>query len=555
MRTLQGTPASPGVAVAPAWIFSRAALDLPKESVEETDLEVERLRDSAEQVASDLEARSAKAEGELAEVLDAQAMMARDPEMIDAAVEAVRTKRTPAPRAVVDAGETFAEALQASENEYMAARASDVRDVCVRIARRLVGADDTLSQMSQRSVVVADELPPADVGELDRDLVAGIAIAQGSRTSHTAIVARALGIPAVVGLGEVEVDPGDEIAVDGDSGQVFVEPDEKTRSEIESRASRAEDRRRHLIERAASLEGSTRTRDGRRVEVAVNVATEVELKAGLEAGAEGVGLFRTELLYLDRTEAPSRAEQSAAVRNLLDPLEGKRLVIRTFDFGADKPVPFLSLPTEENPAMGVRGVRLARDQPELLDDQLGAIADAASTGDRIAIMAPMVATAEEARWFVERVERAEMEAEVGVMLEVPAAVFMAGEIAEVCDFLSIGTNDLTQYLFAADRQNGRLGSLQDPFAPALLRAVKAVCDAADGRAWVGVCGEAAADPLWAMIAVGRGVEELSMGPESILEMRVSLSESTLDGCRAAAAAALAATDAAGARGAAEKALG
>ncbi|MDQ5815386.1 MAG: phosphoenolpyruvate--protein phosphotransferase [Actinomycetota bacterium] len=555
MRTLQGTPGSPGVAVAPAWIFSRAALDLPAEPVEDPDGEIERLRDFAEQVASDLDARAAKAEGELAEVLEAQAMMARDPEMIDVAAEAVRKERTPAARAVVDAGETYAEALQSSESEYMAARASDVRDVCERIARRLVGADDTFSQMSQRSVVVADELPPADVGELNRDLVAGIATAQGSRTSHTAIVARALGIPAVVGLGEVEVDPSDEIAVDGDSGQVFVQPDEKTRSEIEDRASRAEDRRRHLIERAASLEGDTRTRDGHRIEVAVNVATEVELKAGLEAGAEGVGLFRTELLYLDRTNAPSRAEQSEAVRSLLGLLDGKRLVIRTFDFGADKPVPFLNLPSEENPAMGVRGVRLARDQPELLDDQLAAIADAASTGDRIAIMAPMVATSEEARWFVERVGRVEMEAEVGVMVEVPAAVFMAEEIAEVCDFLSIGTNDLTQYLFAADRQNGRLGSFQDHFAPALLRAVKTVCDAADDRAWVGVCGEAAADPLWAMVATGLGVEELSMGPEAVLEMRVSLSESTMDGCRAAADAALQAPDAAGARRAAEDALG
>ena len=552
MRTLQGTAASPGVAVAPAWIFSRDALDLPQGPVEEPDLEVDRLRDSAEQVASDLEAKSAKVEGELAEVLDAQAMMARDPEMIDAAAEAVLTKRTPAARAVVEAGETYAEALQASESEYMAARASDVRDVCERIARRLVGAKDTFAQASQRSVIVADELPPADVGDLDRDRVAAIATAQGSRTSHTAIVARALGIPAVVGLGQINVDPGDVIAVDGDSGQVFVHPDESTRTEIEGRVSSAEDRRRRLIERAASLEGPTRTRDGHRVEVAVNVATEVELRAGLEAGAEGVGLFRTEIPYLDATEGPSRAEQSVAVRTLLDLLEGKRLVIRTFDFGADKPVPFLDLPREENPAMGVRGLRLARDRPELLDDQLAAIADAASTGDRIAIMAPMVATAEETRWFVERVE---MEAELGVMVEVPAAIFAAEEIAEECDFLSIGTNDLTQYLFAADRQNGRLGSFQDPFAPSLLRAVKTVCDAAKGRAWVGVCGEAAADPLWAMVALGLGVEELSMGPESILEMRVTLSECTMDGCGAAAAAALGASDAASARRAVEKALG
>ena len=551
MRTLQGIAASPGAAVAPVWIFSRDELDLPKEAVEDPEKEAKRLRDSAEHVASDLEAKSAKAEGELAEVLEAQAMMARDPEMIDAAAEEVLTNRTPAARAVVEAGETYAAALQASESEYMAARAGDVRDVCTRIARRLLDMEDTVAQSDERSVVVADELPPADVGDLDRDRVAAIVTAQGSRTSHTAIVARALGIPAVVGLSEIDVEAGVVIAVDGDSGQVFVQPNEATRTEIEGRASRAEEARRRLIERAASLEGATRTRDGRRVEVAVNVTTEVELRAGLEAGAEGVGLYRTEIPYLDRKEAPSRDEQSAAVRALLDLLEGKRLVIRTFDFGADKPVPFLNLPPEENPVMGVRGLRIARDKPELLDDQLGAIADASSSGDKIAIMAPMVATAEEARWFTERVE---MEAEVGVMVEVPAAVLAANEIAEVCDFLSIGTNDLTQYLFAADRQNGRLGSFQDPFSPSLLRAVKMVCDAAEGRAWVGVCGEAAADPLWSMVAVGLGVEELSMGPESILEMRVSLSDCSMDECCAAAAAALDAPDAAGARRAAEDAL-
>ena len=551
MRTLQGIAASPGAAVAPVWIFSRGELDLPKEAVEDPEKEAKRLRDSAEHVASDLEAKSAKAGGELAEVLEAQSMMARDPEMIDAAAEEVLTKRTPAARAIVEAGETYAATLQASESEYMAARAGDVRDVCARIARQLLDMEDTVAQSDERSVVVADELPPADVGDLDRDRVAAIVTAQGSRTSHTAIVARALGIPAVVGLSEIDVEAGVVIAVDGDSGQVFVQPNEATRTEIEGRASRAEEARRRLIERAASLEGATRTRDGQRVEVAVNVTTEVELRAGLEAGAEGVGLYRTEIPYLDRKEPPSRDEQSAAIRALLDLLEGKRLVIRTFDFGADKPVPFLNLPPEENPVMGVRGLRIARDKPELLDDQLSAIGDASSSGDRIAIMAPMVATAEEARWFCERVE---MEAEVGVMIEVPAAVLAAREIADVCDFLSIGTNDLTQYLFAADRQHGRLGTFQDHFNPAVLRAVKMVCDAADGRAWVGVCGEAAADPLWSMVAVGLGVEELSMGPESVLEMRVSLSDRSMDECRAAAAAALEAPDAAGARRAAEDAL-
>ena len=552
MKKLLGTPASPGAAVAPAWLFAPSAFEIPEGASSDPEKEIAILRDAARAVAHDLDRRAQAAEGELSEILGAQAMMATDPEMLDSADRAIREQKKPAARAVIDAGETYAQVLQQSDSEYMAARAADVRDVCLRIARRVTGtADNPLETLTRRSVVVADDLPPADVSELDPKLVAGIATAQGSRTSHTAIVARALGIPAVVGVRELQVGADADIALDGDAGEVIVDPDDDLRATVERRAAERARRIEGLRERAARLPFPTHTEDGVRVEIAANVASEPELRAALEMGAEAVGLFRTELLYLDRGTPPTRAEQAAVVRALLDLLGDKRLVVRTFDFGADKPVGFLDLPGERNPALGVRGIRLAHRHPELLDEQIGAILDAAAGGGKAAIMAPMVSTAGEAGWFKERVQA---DVEVGVMVEVPSAVLVAQELAEACDFLSIGTNDLCQYIHAADRLDGRLGAFQDPFSPALLRAVKHVCDAAQGQAWVGVCGEAAGDPLWARVAVGLGATELSMGAEAILEVRVAVGEASLKACRDAARAALGAEDAAGARRAAAEEL-
>jgi phosphotransferase system enzyme I (PtsI) len=553
VKKLLGTPASPGAAVAPAWLFAPSAFEIPEGPSSDPEKEIATLGDAARAVAHDLDGRAQAAEGELAEILGAQAMMARDPEMLECADRAIREQKKPAARAVIDAGETYAQVLQQSDSEYMAARAADVRDVCLRIARRATGApDNPLETLTRRSVVVADDLPPADVSELDPKLVAGIATAQGSRTSHTAIVARALGIPAVVGVRGLQVEADADVALDGDAGEVIVEPDDDLRAAVERRAAERARRIEGLRERASRLPFPTHTEDGVRVEIAANVASEPELRAALKMGAEAVGLFRTELLYLDRGTPPTRAEQAAVVRALLDLLgDNKRLVVRTFDFGADKPVGFLDLPSERNPALGVRGIRLAHRHPELLDEQIGAILDAAAGGGKAAIMAPMVSTAGEARWFKERVQA---DVEVGVMVEVPSAVLVAQELAEACDFLSIGTNDLCQYIHAADRLDGRLGAFQDPFSPALLRAVKHVCDAAQGQAWVGVCGEAAGDPLWARVAVGLGATELSMGADAILEVRVAVGEASLKACRDAARAALGAEDAAGARRAAEEEL-
>ena len=286
--------------------------------------------------------------------------------------------------------------------------------------------------------------------------------------------------------------------------------------------------------------------------MAANVGTKIELRAALAAGAEGVGLLRTELAYLDRSTPPDEAEQAGALCELVALLDGRRLVVRTFDFGADKPVPFLDVPGGPNPALGVRGIRLAQRHPDLLDTQLRAVVRAAAGGP-VAVMAPMVATLTEAEWFVERVTAAggdDAGVEVGVMVEVPSAVLIAQALARELAFLSIGTNDLTQYLHAADRQEGALAGLQDPFSPAVLAAVVTVARAGEAHgAWVGVCGEAAGDPEWALLAVGLGVRELSMGAASLDGVRAALAGRDLQACRQAAERALAASDADAARAA------
>ncbi|CAN5695038.1 phosphoenolpyruvate--protein phosphotransferase [soil metagenome] len=551
MKTLRGVAASPGVSVAPAWLHSDAGFDVPEGKVDDREAEIEGLRAAVEAVASDLEAKAAASSGDLAEVLDAQATMARDPELAAAAEAAVKKDGAPAARAIVDAGEDYAQALAASESEYMAARAEDIRDVCRRIARRSVGAPEaSVEELTDASIIVATELPPADVAALDPKLVKGIATQEGSRTSHTAIVARSLGIPAVVAVEDLtaSVYEGSALAIDGDEGEVHVDPDDSTRRRIEDKASARRRRRDELESRRRA--GPAATAEGHRIELAANVGAVAELRAALEAGAEGVGLLRTELLYIDRAEPPDEDEQLALFQEMTELLDGRRLVVRTFDFGADKPVPFLDLEAGPNPALGVRGIRLARRHEELIATQLRAIARAAAGGGRIAVMAPMVATAAEADWFVEQVDAAggrEAGVEVGAMVEVPSAVLVAGDLAERLDFLSIGTNDLTQYLHAADRQQGALSYLQDPFSPALLRAVERICSEAAERAWVGVCGEAAGDPAWALVAVGLGVSELSMGADSLLEVRVALGERTLEECRTAAREVLAAADPAEAR--------
>jgi len=535
VTTIEGIAASPGASVAPAVLLANDQLDLPSGPVEQRDPEVSSLETALEDAAQQLEQRASESSGELAEVLEAQAMMARDPELFEAARKSILDDGTPAATAIVDAGETFAEVLAASDSEYMAARATDVRDVAKLIARRLLGVPEVdLARLRRASVIVARDISPADVARLDFDVVKGFATEEGSRTSHTAIVARSFGVPAVVAATGVvaAVEEGVVVGVDGDAGVVYVDPDEALTNELEVRSERRAQAQREL---ASTDVSHTRTSDGYEVELAANVGSLEELESARHKGARAVGLLRTELAFFDRKEAPTKEEHTELFAAMASVLDGGRLVVRTFDFGADKPMPFLEVTATSDSALGVRGIRLARAQPELLEAQLHAIATVAGSGAKVAVMVPMVATIEEVDWFVDRARDCgvvDAGAELGVMVEVPSAVFLAAELASRLDFLSIGTNDLAQYLHAADRREGTLASLQDPFAPALLRAVSSVCSAVGERAWVGVCGEAASDPAWALTAIGLGVTELSMGAGSLADVHAAIGATTIDDCRA-----------------------
>jgi phosphoenolpyruvate-protein phosphotransferase (PTS system enzyme I) len=536
MKRLRGVAASPGARRGPAAVVAAGSVSLPDAPVEDPVSEATALEKAMETVATGLEARAAAQGGELSEILEAQAAMARDPELLAGAQRLIKERALPGGRAVMEAGEEYALALEASDSDYMAARAQDVRDVCRRVAAGLAGKTSQLA-LEAPSVVVAKELMPADVADLDLHLVRAFATEGGSRTSHTAIVARSLGVPAVVGVDGLvsAIANGMLVGVDGDSGTVYLDPDPKTTEMLDRRSA---ERAAHIEElRTIAGDEPAATKDGTRVEIAANIASLPELQAALESGAEGVGLLRTELSFLDRARPPSEQEQSRLFADMAALLDDRRLVIRTFDIGADKPAPFLDTEEEENPALGVRGIRLARRHPDILSAQLNAAVRTVGGRARVAVMAPMVSNLEDARWFAEQVEAAGGRAagvEVGVMIEVPSVVFLMPELASLLDFVSIGTNDLTQYLHAADRVQGSLAGLQNPFSPALLRAVAHICAGADAKAWVGVCGEAAADPGWALLAVGMGVRELSMDAASIFEVKAALRRITLEECRAAA---------------------
>jgi phosphotransferase system enzyme I (PtsI) len=536
MKRLRGVAASPGARRGPAAVVAAGSVSLPDAPVEDPVSEATALEKAMETVATGLEARAAAQGGELSEILEAQAAMARDPELLAGAQRLIKERALPGGRAVMEAGEEYALALEASDSDYMAARAQDVRDVCRRVAAGLAGETSQLA-LKAPSVVVAKELMPADVADLDLHLVRAFATEGGSRTSHTAIVARSLGVPAVVGVDGLvsAIANGMLVGVDGDSGTVYLDPDPKTTEMLDRRSA---ERAAHIEElRTIAGDEPAATKDGTRVEIAANIASLPELQAALESGAEGVGLLRTELSFLDRARPPSEQEQSRLFADMAALLDDRRLVIRTFDIGADKPAPFLDTEEEENPALGVRGIRLARRHPDILSAQLNAAVRTVGGRARVAVMAPMVSNLEDARWFAEQVEAAGGRAagvEVGVMIEVPSVVFLMPELASLLDFVSIGTNDLTQYLHAADRVQGSLAGLQNPFSPALLRAVAHICAGADAKAWVGVCGEAAADPGWALLAVGMGVRELSMDAASIFEVKAALRRITLEECRAAA---------------------
>jgi phosphotransferase system enzyme I (PtsI) len=542
-RALQGIGVGPGFAVgAVARMAPPSALPDPC-PVADPERELADAVRALEATEADLRARADAADGEARDILSAQAMIAADPTLRDGVAERVR------------AGEDAAHALRstfdrhreilASLGGYLGERAADLDDIAHRaIAAALGRPMPGLPAPGHPFVLIADDLAPADTVGLDTGTVLALVTERGGPTSHTAILARALGLPAIVGCaGILDVPDGTVVAVDGTAGQVRAGVGEEEASEVRARA--AEERT-----RLAAGRGPGRTADGHPVDLMVNIGSAADLRGADLDGVAGVGLFRTEFLFLDRKDAPGLDEQVAAYAAAFDLFPQGTVVVRTLDAGADKPLPFLGLPEEPNPALGVRGLRIARNQPEILDTQLEAIARAAdrATAD-VWVMAPMVSTPPEAAEFVARARELGLRT-AGVMVEVPAAALRAERLLKVADFLSIGTNDLSQYTLAADRQSGALADLLDPWQPALLQLI-AACAAAGRRSGrsVGVCGEAAADPALAPVLVGLGVTKLSMSPRSVPAVRARLAAYERAECEELARLALDAADAAAARAA------
>ncbi|CAL9372570.1 phosphoenolpyruvate--protein phosphotransferase [Streptomyces albus] len=550
--TLRGVGVSHGVAIGEARHMGTAVLEPPAKQIaaEEAPREQQRARQAVEAVAADLVARGNLAGGEAQAVLEAQAMMAQDPELA-ADVERRIAVGSTAERAVYDAFAAY-RALLAQAGDYLAGRVADLDDVRNRIVARLLGVPMPGVPDSDRPyVLIARDLAPADTALLDPALVLGFVTEEGGPTSHSAILARALGVPAVVALpGAGELAEGTVVAVDGSTGEVMVNPTDAEREEL-SRAA---------AERKAAVEGAKgpgATSDGHKVPLLANVGGPGDVPAAVEAGAEGVGLFRTEFLFLDDSErAPSEDKQVEAYRQVLEAFPEGRVVVRVLDAGADKPLSFLTPADEPNPALGVRGLRTLLDHPEVLQGQLRALAKAAEgLPVYLEVMAPMVADRADARAFADACREAGLNAKFGAMVEIPSAALRARSVLQEVEFLSLGTNDLAQYTFAADRQVGAVSRLQDPWQPALLDLVATAAEAAraEGKS-CGVCGEAASDPLLACVLTGLGVTSLSMGASAIPFVRAQLAKHTLAQCERAAAAARAADSGPDARAAAQAVL-
>jgi multiphosphoryl transfer protein len=531
---LRGTPASPGIAIGPARRLEVADIPMPTGPTGSPDKELKSLEGAIEGATAEISATSARVAAtgaaDEAAIFDAHRLILEDEALLGPVRTAIEGGASAA-TAWAGAVASMAGSWRGLEDPYMAARADDVDAVGRQVLARLAGVDIEV-RLTAPGVVVANDLTPAETAALDRTLVRGLACAAGGPTSHSAILARALGIPAVVALGPglLAVKEGITLVVDGDAGLVVVDPPDEVAREFQDKAaSRAE-----AVE-AARREASQPavTADGARIEVAANIGSVDDAVAAVEAGAEGVGLLRTEFLFLDRATPPSEDDQEAVYRQIASAMGGRPVILRTLDIGGDKPLPYLPRPEEANPFLGVRGVRLQLNEPDLLEPQLRAAVRVAADHP-LRVMFPMVADASEARAARDAVDRVREalaaegqkvpdRVEVGVMVEVPSAALTAGRLAEVVDFFSIGTNDLTQYALAAERGNPALGALNDPLHPAVLRLIAATVEGAKehGR-WVGVCGEMAGDPLAAPLLIGLGVTELSMSPPAIPLVKAAL---------------------------------
>jgi len=530
-RVLEGTGVTPLSAVGTVVVYDPAVGDSlpdPPESDRDPEREHERFRQARDSAREELQAERDTAADRIGEdeagIFDAHIQFLDDPS-IESDIEAAIDEGLPAEHGVDRAFENAIEQLDAAGGR-MAERTDDLREVRDRLLGQLLGASaEDLPGLPDGAVVVAERLGPTDTAQLDPGRVAGFATATGGETSHAAIMARSLGIPAVVGLDELDaIEDGQRVAIDGEAGTLVVEPSE---DRLEGAVDGRDVEVRH---------GPVETTDGHEIEVAANVGSPAEASAARDRGADGVGLFRTEFFFLDRNEPPSEAEQYGAFVDVLETFEGDRVVVRTLDVGGDKPVPYLDVAAGENPFLGVRGVRLTPgERGDLFEAQLRALLRAAATdaGEGLAVLFPLVTSVPEVTGLLDRVDAVAETLgaegvparipELGVMIETPASAFVAGELAGHVDFLSIGTNDLTQYVMAAARGDDRVASFHDPLHPPVLRAIDRTIRGSRGRdVRVGMCGEMAGDPALTTLLIGLGLDELSMSSLTVPDVKAAV---------------------------------
>lgn len=531
----KGTGASPGIALGKALVIEHSELVIEKKTIENIDKEIQKLESAVKVSKEELTKVKEKALAELgeheAEIFEAHLLVLEDPELIGSAISKIRDEKVNADYALNEIKEIFVAMFESMDNEYMRERAADIKDVTNRVLRHILGIKVVdLAELDEEVVLIAHDLTPSDTATMNKNMVLGFLTDIGGRTSHTAIMARTLEIAAVVGLNDItkKVKDGDYIVFNGDTGEVIVNPDEETKAKYASLKEEFEEYRKslELLKGQASI-----TTDGRHVELAGNIGSPNDVEGLIKNDAEGVGLYRTEFLYMDKEDSfPTEEEQYEAYKAVLEGMNNKPIVIRTLDIGGDKELPYFEMEAEMNPFLGYRAIRLCLDRKDIFKTQLRALYRASVHG-KLRIMFPMISSLEElldAKEVIKEVLK-ELDAEniaysndveVGMMIEIPSAAVISDVLARHVDFFSIGTNDLIQYTCAVDRMNQKISHLYNQFNPAVLRLIKMVIDNAhkEGK-WVGMCGESAGDQRMIPILLGFGLDEFSMSPISILPAR------------------------------------
>ena len=544
MILMQGKGVSKGVIKGKLYFFQRPDTTVAMRQVEDVEAEKQRLAQAQETTVQQLNILAEKAREdageEIAILFDTHAMFVEDEDYVECILSCLEEEGCNAEYAVQMAGEQFAAMFAAMDDAYMQARAADIRDVSQRILNNLMGIVEGGIDSEEPIILAADDLAPSETIQLDKSKILGFVTQGGSSNSHTAILARTMGIPAICGLGDaLKAEYAGRVAyLDGETGSVVLDPDELTHAQIREKFNKQQE----MKEMLATMKGQEDvTLDGKKINVYCNIGSPEDVAAVLNNDGQGIGLFRSEFLYLAANDYPTEEEQFQAYKAVASAMGGKRVIIRTLDIGADKQVDYFDMKKEENPALGVRAIRICLNRPEVFKPQLRALYRASAYG-KVAIMFPMITSV----WEVKECKRAcqsvmkeltaegipfDSETEIGIMIETPSSVFIAEDLAKYVDFFSVGTNDLTQYTLACDRQANDLGKFYDPHHPAVLRALKMATDAAHNAGiWIGICGELGADLSLLPTFLAMGIDELSVSPNAVLPLRAAIRKSIAATC-------------------------